>query len=129
MGSSGTIYQVVLAAHVLCAVVGFGSILVTGGYAHLARPRAGAPGGPGSPGPARRYFRPGTNWASRLIFAVPVLGLVLAGLGGGGDLHQVWLWVGSGLWVATAGLATAVLWPAEAGIQAMLAPGAAPARA
>lgn len=120
MESQGAVFEIVLAGHVLCAVVGFGSILVTGGYAGAARPH---PGGH-VPDSVRRYFRPGPNRASRVIFAVPVLGVVLAALHGGGDFREPWLWVGSGLWLLAAGLAAGVIWPAEARIAALVGTGA-----
>ncbi len=47
------------------------------------------------------------------MFGVPVFGLILAGMGGGGDLGQPWLWIGSGLWLFAAILAAGVVWPAE----------------
>ncbi|MGH9067377.1 MAG: DUF2269 family protein [Acidimicrobiales bacterium] len=112
MATTGPAFEVVLAAHVVSAVVGFGSIVVTGGYAHLAGSR-----GDGPSEPVRRYFRPGPNLVSRLIFLVPVLGLALAGLGAADDLSQPWLWAGSGLWVLACILAEGVLWPAETRIQ------------
>ncbi|MGH9071832.1 MAG: DUF2269 family protein [Acidimicrobiales bacterium] len=117
MGPNTVLYQVVLVVHILCAVVGFGSILVTGGYAGAAR-RVSEDGQVSEA--VRRYFRPGPNLASRFIYAVPVLGLVMVGMSGGGDLSQSWLWLGSGLWLAAAGLATAVVWPAEARIAALV---------
>ncbi|MGH9127910.1 MAG: DUF2269 family protein [Acidimicrobiales bacterium] len=120
MGKDGALFQVVLAAHILCAVVGFGSVMATGGYASLARPR---PGRDEAPDAVRRYFRPGPNWASRVIFLVPVLGLVLAGIGG--DFARAWLWVGSGLWALAAGVAVAVVWPAERRVAAAVAGGGA----
>lgn len=117
MRSDGALYEVVLAGHVLCAIVGFGSILVTGGYAGAARPRSAH--GP-VPDAVRRYFRPGPNRASRVIFAVPVLGLVLAAMGGGAAFGQPWLWAGSGLWLLAAALAVGVVWPAEARIASLV---------
>lgn len=119
MGSNGALYQVVLVVHILCAVVGFGSILVTGGYASAAR--RGSKVGQVSRA-VRRYFRPGANLASRLIYAVPVLGLILVGMSGGGlrFLDQFWLVLGSGLWLLAAGLATGVVWPAEARMSSLV---------
>lgn len=119
MKSQGALFEIVLAGHLLCAVVGFGSILVTGGYARAVRPRSGGH----VPDSVRRYFRPGPNWASRFIFAVPVLGVVLAAMHGGGDFRRPWLWVGSGLWLLAAGLAAGVIWPAEARIAALVGTG------
>lgn len=140
----GALFQVLLAAHVVTAILGFGSILVTGAYAHRAgstsrsleaRGRDGSvlpassgtgmPGlpasdGAGVPASVRRYFRPGPNWASRLIFVVPALGLALAGLGGWRDLRTVWLWVGAALWTTAAVVTAGVIWPAEARIQALV---------
>lgn len=110
MRNDTALFEVVLAAHILCAVVGFGSVGVTGAYASLARPW---PDHGAVPDSVRRYFRPGPNWASRVMFGVPVFGLILAGMGGGGDLGQPWLWIGSGLWLFAAILAAGVVWPAE----------------
>lgn len=113
-GGNGIAYQVVLVAHVLAAVLATASIFVTGGYARLARLGQGSEA-------VRRYFRPGPNLAARLLWAVPVLGLAVAGLGPTADLGQPWLWASSGLWALAGALATGVLWPAEARIQALVA--------
>lgn len=121
MGTDSALYQVVLVAHILCAVVGFGSILVTGGYAGAARRGSAETSDTGQVSDGvRRYFRPGPNVASRFIYAVPVLGLAMAGMGGGGDFGQSWLWVGTGLWLLAAGLAAGVVWPAEARMSSLV---------
>lgn len=117
MGSTGAAFQVVLALHVISAVVGFGSIAATGAYARLVGPAGGR-----WREAVRRYFRPGPNLPSRLILIVPVTGLALAGLGPSADLVQPWLWASSGLWAAATVLAAGLLWPAEARIQSLLAP-------
>lgn len=126
MGGAGATYQILLVAHVGCAIVGFGSMALTGGYARLAgreEARGGPPRAarPGPPRAARRYFRPGPNLASRLVLVVPVLGLGLVGLDPGADLGQAWVWLGLALWALAAALAVTVLWPAEARIQDLLA--------
>lgn len=137
MSGDGGLYEALLAAHVLCAVLGFGAVLVTGAYAQVARPGrgAGAAQAPVAgaaprvvPEAARRYFRPGPNRVARLMWAVPALGLTLAGLGGWQDLGHAWLWVGAALWVLAASVTTAVVWPAEARLQELVsvaAPGEA----
>jgi hypothetical protein len=100
--------------HVLSAVVGFGAIFVTGVYAGVARRRATEA--------ARRYFRPGPNWAARALYVVPVLGVVLVATSHGADrFAQLWVWVSVMLWVLAAALAQAVVWPGEARIQRLLA--------
>lgn len=128
MGGDGIAYDLVLVAHVLSAVVAVGAVLATGAYASVA----GRPGALGGQGAVRRYFRPGTNWLSRVLYAVPILGVVLVVLGHGtGRLGELWLWLSTLLWVLAAALAQGVLWPAERTLQALLAApvGGAPAAA
>ncbi|PZS16669.1 MAG: hypothetical protein DLM54_10800 [Acidimicrobiales bacterium] len=128
MGGDGIAYDLVLVAHVLSAVVAVGAVLATGAYASVA----GRPGALGGQGAVRRYFRPGTNWLSRVLYAVPILGMVLVVLGHGtGSLGELWLWLSTLLWVLAAALAQGVLWPAERTLQALLeasegAPGEGP---
>src|SRR5205807_4813257 len=86
--------------HVLSAVVGFGAIFLTGMYAGVARRRANES--------ARRYFRPGPNWAARALYVVPVLGVVLVETSHGADrFAQLWVWVSVVLWVIATALAQA----------------------
>jgi hypothetical protein len=106
-------YDLVLVAHVLAALVGLGAIVVSAGCA-LALSRSG----PDSES-LRRYYRPGVNWAGRVLFLVPVFGVALIAMS-----HGEWsysdLWVGLGLvvWAAVAVVAELVLWPAEQRLQA-----------
>lgn len=115
-------YDVVLLAHVLSVVAAFGSVAVSGGSAvALARRRA-------LPESIVRYYRPGTNWAGRVLFVVPVLGFVLLGLSRGAyGFDDHWVVVGLVLWVVAASLAEMVLWPAERGLQEIVARAAADA--
>lgn len=99
---SATLFDVLVVAHVLSAVAGFGALAVGGMYAALARPDAVA-----------RFYAKGPNRASRLIFAVPAFGVAAAWAGGGHDFSQPWLWAGSALWLAACGAATGLVWPAE----------------
>lgn len=104
----------IVVLHVASAAVGFGAIFLTGVYAGLARRRADEA--------VRRYFRPGTNWAARAVYAVPVLGVVLVATSNGSVRYsQAWVWVSLLLWVLAATLAQAVVWPAEHRIQRLLA--------
>jgi hypothetical protein len=106
-------YDVVLLAHVLAALVGLGAVVVAGAYA-LALRRSG----PGSD-PVRRYYRPGVNWAGRVLFLIPVLGLALMAMSGGDWTFSAgWIAIGLTLWAAVAVVAEMALWPAERRLQA-----------
>lgn len=114
-------YDIVLLAHVLSVLIGLGAVVVAGGYA-LALLRSG----PDSEA-VRRYYRPGVNWAGRILFLVPVLGVVLIVMS-----HGTWSfsdgWVSAGLllWAVVAVTGELVLWPAERKLQAGVADPPAP---
>jgi hypothetical protein len=75
--SRSAAYDIVLLAHVLSALVGFGAVVVAGGFA-LILSRSGT----GSEA-VRRYYRPGVNWAGRILFLVPVFGVALVAMSHG----------------------------------------------
>lgn len=109
-------YDVVLLAHVLAAVVGLGAVVVAGAYALVLR-RSG-------PGPesVRRYYRPGVNWAGRVLFLIPVLGVALMALSHGDwSFADGWITIGLALWAVVAVVAEMALWPAERRLQAAVA--------
>jgi hypothetical protein len=112
----GAAYDLVLLAHVLTAFVGFGAVAVAGMNA-LALARRGE-----ASEAIRRYYRPGVNWAGRILFGVPVLGAVLLWMS-----HGTWSWttgwvtLGLILWAGAAMAAEMVLWPAERGLQQLVA--------
>jgi len=109
-------YDVVLLAHVLVAVVGLGAVVVAGAYALVLRRS-----GPG-PDSVRRYYRPGVNWAGRLLFLIPVLGVALMALSHGDwSFADGWITIGLALWTVVAVVAEMALWPAERRLQAAVA--------
>ncbi|MGO9557845.1 MAG: DUF2269 family protein [Acidimicrobiales bacterium] len=110
-------YDVLLILHIASAFIGFGSIAI-GGWAASAGRRSGDPGGEER---VVRFFREGTDWPGRVIFVVPVLGLVLLLGGDHPDIGRAWPWIGLGLWVVAAGLASGLGWPAERRAQVELA--------
>ncbi|HXQ90209.1 MAG TPA: hypothetical protein VN768_01555 [Acidimicrobiales bacterium] len=115
---TGVLYTLLLLAHVLCAVVGFGTMAVTGVQAARARRGPGAPGAEG----VLRYFRPGANWAGRTLYGVPVFGLsLIAASKGAFDAGDTFVVVGLMVWLVSALLAEVVLWPGERRIQVELA--------
>ncbi len=111
-------YDIVLLAHVLSALVGFGAVVVAGAFA-LVLSRSG----PGSEA-VRRYYRPGVNWAGRILFLVPVLGVALVAMSHGEwSFSDGWVAVGFGLWAVVAFGAEMALWPAERRLQSAVAAG------
>ncbi len=114
---NGPAYDVVEVLHVVSAVVAFGSLAATGRYASALRQRAD----PMSDDSARRYFKPGRNWAEWALFLVPVFGGTLVGLGGASIADHAWPWIGLGIWLAATGAATGGVFPAERRIQVHLA--------
>ncbi len=109
-------YDLVLLAHVLSALIGFGAVVVAGLYA-LAFERTSPP-----TEAVRRYYRPGVNWAGRVIFLVPALGAALIALSQGEwSYSDHWVIIGLGLWGFAAVVAEAALWPAERRLQAAVA--------
>jgi hypothetical protein len=106
-------YDLVLLAHVLAALIGLGTVAVAGGYA-LALSRAG----PGSEA-VRRYYRPGVNWAGRILFLVPVFGVLLIAMSKGAwSFSDSWISIGLVLWAFAAVVGEMALWPAERRLQA-----------
>jgi uncharacterized membrane protein len=110
-------YSVLLVLHVAAAVVGFGALVTTGLQAARARRGPAALGAAG----VRRYFRPGTNWPGRAVYAVPVLGFALAADSNGAvKVGNGWVVAGLLLWLVAAAVAEAVVWPGERRIQTIV---------
>lgn len=114
---TGPLYDLVLVAHVLAAVVGFGALGASGASAAAVRRSPD----PWSEPSLARYFAPGRNWASRSVLLVPVLGATLLALGHFRDAPMPWPWIGLGIWAAAVAVASGGLWPAERAIQGLLA--------
>ncbi len=109
-------YDAVLLAHVLTVLIGLGAVVVAGGYA-LALLRSG----PDSV-PIRRYYRPGVNWAGRVLFLVPVFGVTLILMSKGNwSFSDGWVSAGLILWAVAAAAGEVVLWPAERRLQEAVA--------
>jgi undecaprenyl pyrophosphate phosphatase UppP len=111
---------VLVALHVICAVVGFGSVAITGMY------------GAGARHPERfedeeetaRYFR-SRGWPELLILAVPVFGAgALAQKWGDHAFTRVWVVAGILIWAAASGLLLGVVRPCERRIRAGTQPAA-----
>ena len=117
---TGELYTTLLLLHVLCAVVGFGAVGITGLQAARARRGPSAPGADG----VRRYFRPGVNWAGRVLYGVPVFGFcLLVASKGAFRASDTFVVGGLLLWTGAAVVAEGVVWPVERRIQEAMARG------
>jgi hypothetical protein len=104
------VYDALVAAHVVCAVVGFGSVALSGVYGGIARR-------PGEGEEAARYFA-SRGWTEWLILPVPFLGAAaLAANPAKGNFADVWVIGGISVWVISAALLVGVVRPAEARIR------------
>jgi hypothetical protein len=108
---TGPAYDIVLLLHIAAVILGTATVVVSGVQA--ARLRALAPGA-ALPGSLVAYYRPQMNWAGRVVYLIPVLGLALLGMSQGAyDLDDGWVLAGIVIFVAVIFLAEGLLWPAE----------------
>ncbi|MGH9122122.1 MAG: hypothetical protein ACRDYC_09290 [Acidimicrobiales bacterium] len=108
-------YLVLVALHIVAAIVGFGAVAITGAYA----PSSGGP----SQEEARRYFS-AKGWAEFAILTVPVFGVAsLAVKPRGGGLLQVWDLSALAIWAFAAAVWWWVLRPAKAHLREAWATG------
>jgi hypothetical protein len=113
---SHDLYDVFVAAHVVCAVIGFGSLAISGVYGFTTR----RPSGPDAVDEARRYFRaPGR--IEGLVLAVPFLGAAaLAVQPHGRGVGQLWAGLALVVWLGAASVLIGVVRPAEARLRVTL---------
>src|SRR5579864_1458717 len=94
-------YRIVLALHILAAIVGFGGVLLNGVYAAKARARPGPEGA----AIAQANYEVSYGWAQWFIYAVLILGFALVGMS---DklikFSQTWVWLAVVLYVAIIGI-------------------------
>lgn len=118
MAAAGSrdLYDALVAAHVVCAVIGFGSLAISGVYGFTSR----RPSGPDAVDEARRYFRaPGR--IEGLVLAVPFLGAAaLAVQPNGRGVGQLWAGLALVVWLVAASVLIGVVRPAEARLRVAL---------
>lgn len=116
---NSAIYDALVAAHIIAALVGFGAVALSGIYGALAA----RPAEPGRAEESARYFRaPGR--AEWLILAVPFLGAAALGARpSGADFGDAWVVGALVIWAGAAGLLVAVVRPAERDLRRPDAPG------
>jgi hypothetical protein len=111
-------FVTLLLGHLISVLIGFGSCFLTGAYALGAL--SGVRRGWVSQGTSR-YFQPGSHWAGRVLYLVPLfgVGLVLESKGTYG-FSDPWIIAGIVAWVVAVGIAHALLWPAQEQIEQLL---------
>jgi hypothetical protein len=118
----GAAFDIVLLLHVVCVVVGLVTTVTAAATAARLRRLLAASVPP--PEPVRRYFRPGTNWAGRAIWGIPIFGFALLAMSQGAyGLRDGWVMGGLIIFVVVALLAEGVLYPAERRVQVGLGSG------
>ena len=108
------IYDVLVGLHVVCALVGFGSVAISGVYgASVRRTKE-----PSDSEETTRYFQ-SRGWPELLILAVPIFGVAAVGVRPeGADFGDLWVVGGLVLWALAAALLVGIVRPAENGIRA-----------
>lgn len=115
----GPAFDVVLLLHVACVVVGF--VTTAAAAATAARLRRLLRSPLPLPEALRRYFRPGINWAGRVMYGIPVFGFALIAMSQGAyALGQGWVLGGLSIFAALVLVGEGVLWPAEQRLQVAL---------
>jgi uncharacterized membrane protein len=106
-------FDVFVAMHVICAVVGFGSVALSGVYGAAARrPEHQSPSEE-----TARYFQ-SRGWSELLILAVPVFGAAALGVRPeGSDFGDFWVVAGLVIWAVAAGLLLVIVRSAEGRIR------------
>jgi uncharacterized membrane protein len=108
INSQSDIYKIVLVAHILVAIIGFGAVFLNGVYANEMKRRKG-------PDALAIYE---ANWkvtkiGEYFIYAVPILGIALVGMSDKQfEFSQTWVWLALALYVVALGLSHALLLPA-----------------
>lgn len=106
LGSKSPIYDILLLAHIVCAIGGFGANGLAGYYA-----------GQLSPDPSEqaiKYFSSPSFLAEKLLYLVPVFGLIMIGVSHGmSEFSKPWINAGIVLWILAIGVAHSLVWPSE----------------
>lgn len=102
-----------LLAHIISAIGGFGANGLAGLFAGQLEPTP-------SEG-AIKYFSAPRFVAEKLLYLVPVLGLVMILVSHGlSEIQRPWIIVGIAAWIIAIGVAHSLVWPNERKISAIL---------
>jgi uncharacterized membrane protein len=107
MGITSTAYKIVLLLHILCAIVGFGTVFLNGIYGAQAKKR---------PGPGGLAIQEANLFVSKVaeyfIYAVFILGIGLVSMSDDAwKFSQTWVWLAMLLYIVGIGVSHGVLFP------------------
>jgi|tagenome__1003787_1003787.scaffolds.fasta_scaffold19888936_2 uncharacterized membrane protein len=107
MGITSTAYKIVLLLHILCAIVGFGTVFLNGLYGAQAKRR---------PGPGGLAIQEANLFVSKIaeyfIYAVFILGIGLVSMSDEAwKFSQTWIWLAMLLYIVGIGVSHGVLFP------------------
>src|SRR3954468_2437053 len=107
MGITSTAYKIVLLLHILCAIVGFGTVFLNGLYGAQAKRR---------PGPGGLAIQEANLFVSKIaeyfIYAVFILGIGLVSMSDDAwKFSQTWIWLAMLLYIVGIGVSHGVLFP------------------
>jgi uncharacterized membrane protein len=107
MGITSTAYKIVLLLHILCAIVGFGTVFLNGLYGAQAKRR---------PGPGGLAIQEANLFVSKIaeyfIYAVFILGIGLVSMSDDAwKFSQTWVWLAMALYIVGIGVSHGVLFP------------------
>jgi uncharacterized membrane protein len=107
MGPEGTWYKVVLLAHILCAIVGFGTVFLNGLYGREAKKRPG----PGGAAITAANFAV-SSIAEYFIYAVFVFGVALVLMSDDAwKFEDTWVWLAMALYLVGIAVSHTLLLP------------------
>jgi uncharacterized membrane protein len=112
------IYKFVLLLHIMCAIVGFGAVFLNGLYAAQTRARATNPNAALAISEANYAV---SNVAEKLIYAVPILGIILIPLSDKAwKFSQSWISVALLLYIVGIAVSHAVMIPGHKRMNALM---------
>ncbi len=126
---TGPAFDIVLLLHIGCVLIAIVTVVISAAQAGrlrglgLADPSRDPDLWAESPPPAEllRYYRPGPNYAGRVIWGVPVFGFILLGLSH--DYYrfgEAWILIGLAIFIVVALLGEVFLWPTERRLQRLV---------
>jgi lysylphosphatidylglycerol synthetase-like protein (DUF2156 family) len=126
---TGAGFDIVLLLHIGCVLIAVIAVVISAAQAGrlralgLANPDRDPDLWTSQPPPVElvRYYRPGPNWAGRVVWGVPIFGFLLLALSHGYyRFSQNWIVIGLVIFIAVAVMGEGWLWPAERQLQRLV---------